>query len=295
MRAVPVALLVLILGCAGCATAPTSAPRSQATRSPGPSAIAATSTIDAISVPFIPPPPVLSPAVAAAEAARLRAALAREVHPPVHQTPASESRLIALARAMLASHHETIDRAQIIVVVDRAPHVQQLSLVLAQPDAPWQVLGTTHVSTGQPNRHGYYITPTGVFTHDSSILDYRAQGTYNENHIRGLGVKGMRVWDFGWQTASKGWLHTGETGEMRLLMHATDPTYLAQRIGRPASEGCVRIPADMNHFLDRHGILDADYERTATYDVAYRAILPANRAPTPLAGDKVVIVDSSGG
>ena len=56
-------------------------------------------------------------------------------------------------------------------------------------------------------------------------------------------------------------------------MHATDPAYLARRIGRPASEGCVRVPADMNRFMDRHGVLDADYQQMATYDAAYRAIL----------------------
>ena len=36
----------------------------------------------------------------------------------------------------------------------------------------------------------------------------------------------------------------------------------AQRLGRPASKGCVRIPAAMNRFLDRHSILDADYEQS---------------------------------
>jgi hypothetical protein len=183
--------------------------------------------------------------------------------------------------------------AQVLVVVDRNPLVQQLALIVAQPDAAWVVLGGTHVSTGQPNRHGYYITPTGVFLHDGSILDYRAQGTFNENHIRGLGVKGMRIWDFGWQWADKGWLHTGERGQIRLLMHATDPAYLARRIGRPASEGCVRVPADMNRFMDRHGVLDADYRQMATYDAAYRAILSDNADPTPLAGDTLVVVDSS--
>ncbi|MEO8714103.1 MAG: hypothetical protein ABI369_03725 [Acetobacteraceae bacterium] len=109
--------------------------------------------------------------------------------------------------------------------------------------------GRTHVSTGRPNRYGYYITPTGVFTHDSSILDYRAPGTYNKNHVRGLGVKGMRVWDFGWQSAAKGWLDSGERGDIRLLMHATDPANLARRIaessrtwsaGRPSGRGPSR-------------------------------------------------------
>ena len=78
-------------------------------------------------------------------------------------------------------------------------------------------------------------------------------------------------------------------------MHATDPAYLARRIGRPASEGCVRVPADMNRFMDRHrGVLDADYQQMATYDAAYRAILSDNVDPTPLAGDTLVVVDSSG-
>src|SRR5262252_1994783 len=60
----------------------------------------------------------------------------------------------------------------------------------------------------------------------------------------------------------KGW-GTGEEGDIRLLLHATDPDYLEKRLGRPASKGCVRIPAAMNRFLDRHGVLDADYERAA--------------------------------
>jgi hypothetical protein len=50
-----------------------------------------------------------------------------------------------------------------------------------------------------------FPTPVGLFLHTADILDYRALGTFNENHIRGLGLKGMRVWDFGWQTAEKGW------------------------------------------------------------------------------------------
>ena len=68
----------------------------------------------------------------------------------------------------------------------------------------WEVIGGSKVSTGQSGRRGYFITPMGVFLHTDGILDYRALGTYNENHIRGLGLKGMRVWDFGWQTAERG-------------------------------------------------------------------------------------------
>jgi len=73
----------------------------------------------------------------------------------------------------------------------------------------------------------------------------------------------MRVWDFGWQPAEKGWTAEQETAEIRLLVHATDPDYLEQRLGRPASKGCVRIPAAMNRYLDHYGVLDAEYEREA--------------------------------
>lgn len=135
--------------------------------------------------------------------------------------------------------------------------------------------------------------PTGVFPHTDAILDYRAEGTFNANHIRGLGIWGMRVRDFGWQEASKGWRTDGETGQMRLLLHATDPDVLERRLGRPASQGCVRISAAMNRFLDRHGVLDADYEKAALEHPAYAAVLRSDRDPSPLAGRTLVIIDSS--
>ena len=237
--------------------------------------------------------PSLDPRDTTIEASRLRTALHHEVQGLLRLTQAKQRQWISMARQMLAEQDREIRRAQLLVAVDRNPHVQALTLIVAQPDGPWMVLGGTHVSTGQPNRRLYYITPTGVFLHTDSILDYRAQGTFNENHIRGLGLKGMRVWDFGWQWARKGWLANGETGQIRLLMHSTDPTYLAHRIGRPASEGCIRVPADMNKFIDRHGILDVDYEQAAIDDIAFRAILPRNARPTPLAGETLVVVDSS--
>jgi len=185
-----------------------------------------------------------------------------------------------------------IDRPQLLVVVDRNPKVQELCIILARPDAPWLAIGGGKVSTGQAGRRDYYITPTGVFLHTQAILDYRAEGTFNENGIRGLGLKGMRVWDFGWQTAVKGWRADREPGDIRLLLHATDPDYLEQRLGRPASQGCVRVPATMNRFLDRHGVLDASYEQAARTDGRILEILPVDRQPTPLAGDALVVIDS---
>jgi hypothetical protein len=49
----------------------------------------------------------------------------------------------------------------------------------------------------------------------------------------------------------------------------------------------------MNRFLDHYGILDADYEQVAKGDPRFEAVLLPARAPTPLAGNALVVVDSS--
>ena len=55
----------------------------------------------------------------------------------------------------------------------------------------------------------------------------------------------------------------------------------------------MRVPATMNRFLDRHGVLDASYEQAARTDGRIREILPVDRQPTPLAGDALVVIDSA--
>lgn len=233
----------------------------------------------------------------AVEVLRLQAALAHDVPHLVTRTPASDANWIALARAELAGASAAIDRPQLIVVVDRSPRVQQLAILLAAPAADdWRVIGGTKVSTGSMGRFDHYITPRGVFHVTPAILGFRAEGTLNENGIRGLGAKGMRVWDFGWQVAAKGW-HADpgkpDRTPIRLMLHATDPDKLEQRIGQPASQGCIRIPSAMNRFLDHHGVLDLEYERAAATEIRFRALLPRDRDPSPLAGNTLVVIDSS--
>jgi hypothetical protein len=102
----------------------------------------------------------------------------------------------------------------------------------------------------------------------------------------------MRVWDFGWQWALKGWHDDGEGGDIRIQMHATDPDILERRLGHPASEGCVRLSAALNRFLDKHGVLDADYEQAAFTDMRYNALLRSDRTPSILAGRLLVVIDT---
>jgi hypothetical protein len=274
MRIAP-ALIAILLVVAACSENP-------ASRVADPAALPATAIVAA------------QPNDVDAEAGRLRNALISEVPGLIADTSESERQWISRTQAAFAASCLTVANPQLVVVVDRAPAVQQMRIVLARPSGSWQSLGGTKISTGQRGRRDYYLTLLGVFLHTDAILDWRAEGTFNAQHIRGLGLKGMRVWDFGWQRAERGWGAPGEQSEIRLLLHATDPDYLERRLGRPAplQRDCVRIPAAMNRFLDRHGVLDADYERAAKADSRFQALLLSDRTPTPLAGNALIVVDS---
>jgi hypothetical protein len=243
--------------------------------------------------PFGIPSQPEAPLDLAAAAAQLRAALSEEVPHLRVDRPKGRQGWISRSRAAIVASGHTISRPQILVVIDRNPRVQQMRLILAQPQGEWDVLGGTKISTGQIGRYDYFLTPAGVFLHTDAILDWRAEGTFNEHHVRGLGESGMRVWDFGWQPAVRGWRNATKVSKMRLLLHATDPQTLERRLGRTASKGCIRIPEAMNLFLDRHGVLDADYEQAAGHNPRFLTVLLPDRTPTPLAGNALVVVDSS--
>lgn len=238
--------------------------------------------------------PALSNALVDQESQNLHAAFQQEVsHTP--PPPAELQALwISLARQQLESSQYRPGNSQVVVLVDRNPKVQRLSLVVINlNDQTWRIIGSTRVSTGKKGRKDYYITPVGVFTNTANRLGYRALGTKNEHGIMGNGTHGMRVWDFGWQQGTKGWLANHEQGPMRLEMHATDPYILEKKLGHTASAGCIRIPAPLNIFLDRHGLLDADYEQKSHTDKRFLALLRKDRTPSPLSGVAVIVIDTS--
>ena len=179
---------------------------------------------------------------------------------------------------------------QSVVLVDRNPQVQAAMVLVQTQAGGWHWLGATAASTGKAGRFEHFVTPLGVFAHTLDNPDFRAEGTLNKNHIRGYGLRGRRVFDFGWQLAERGW-GDGGMSKMRLQMHATDPRVLEPRLGRVASEGCIRIPATLNAFLDVHGVLDADYEAAAANGDKLWVLKP-NRQTMPWPGRLMVIVDS---
>ena len=181
---------------------------------------------------------------------------------------------------------------QFVLLVDRSAQVQAALLYFGPTERGWAFVGAAPVSTGLPGRFEHFTTPLGVFDHNTGNPDFRAEGTQNKLGFRGYGRKGMRVYDFGWIEAPRGW-GNGAMGVLRLQMHATDPDLAEWRLGTPQSEGCVRIPAALNDFIDRHGLLDQDYLQAAAAGPGMpRWVLRKDRTPTATPGRTLVVVDS---
>jgi hypothetical protein len=233
----------------------------------------------------------LAPAAHAFDSgAELAAVYAKEVERRLQVPDAERQRYAALLGKALDAAGYAALAPQFFLLVDRNPNVQAVMIYWKSPAGEYLFIGASPVSTGKPGEYDHFETPLGVFDHSLANPDFRAEGTTNVEGLRGLGKRGDRVYDFGWQTAKRGW---GEGGEstMRLLVHSTDPAVLEKRIGRPQSKGCVRIPAGLNEFIDRYGILDADYER-AFAQRRQLWVLRADRQPTPWSGRYLVIIES---
>ena len=157
---------------------------------------------------------------------------------------------------------QALTAPEFLVVVNRHAKAQSLSVVLTDGKTI-EYIGSAKVSTGDLKRKKHFHTPIGLFENKREFGNYRAEGTKNENGIRGYGKKGMRVFDFGWQESVGSW-GRGDPAQIRLQMHATDPDILESKLGNPASQGCVRIQAGVNTFIDQYGVMDKNYGPTAT-------------------------------
>jgi len=183
---------------------------------------------------------------------------------------------------------------QYLVFVDRNPK-KQLIFVLFFDFQNQRVIeiGRDRVSTGNPRKgKDYFLTPTGIFENSLENFGYRALGTKNEKGWRGLGKKGARVWDFGWQKTEKVVQGKKQQFVIRLLMHATDPNFGEPRLGNVDSKGCVRISGKLNEFLDRFGILDRDYEEN-NHKKSTQWLLRKDREPVDYPGKYLIVSDSS--
>jgi hypothetical protein len=186
---------------------------------------------------------------------------------------------------ILLSLGEETDQSQYFLYVDRNPD-NQIAFVgfFNATDKSATIIGLDRISSGNEKRNGFFITPTGAFKNSPESASYRALGTKNAKGWRGLGAKGSRVWDFGWQKTVK----KGEERLIRLLLHATDPVFGEKRLGKVDSKGCVRISGKLNHFLDHYGLLDRRYE-TQKSDKRISWVLKADRQPVQFAGEYMLV------
>ena len=226
----------------------------------------------------------------AQDAAALASLYRAQVDLRLDVPPAEARRYAALAEQALARAGIVPDRPQYVAVVDRDPGVQAFLLFWRPLEGEALWVGASPVSTGSPGSFDHFATPLGVFDHSTDNPDFRAEGTLNSNGIRGYGAKGMRVYDFGWQRAPKGW-GDGAVMAMRLQMHATDPDALERRLGSAQSKGCVRIPASLNRLLDHYGVLDAAYNELLAAG-HHPWVLPPDREPVADAGRYLVVLDT---
>ena len=210
----------------------------------------------------------------------------RQIEPPAEEQAAYARRL----RAALSDIGLADLQPQHFLLVDRSPRVQAGFIYWLTPGGEMLLVGAFPVATGEPGTFEHFATPLGVFEHSLANPDFRAEGTRNEYGIMGYGRVGTRVFDFGWIPAPKGWGNRAES-EMRLQVHATDPQLLEPLLGRARSKGCIRIPAAVDEFMDRYGILDADYE-AATHGGRPSWVLRTDRETTRWPGRYLVVIDS---
>ncbi|MFC0690780.1 L,D-transpeptidase [Paraburkholderia humisilvae] len=214
-------------------------------------------------------------------------AVTRRLNVPLAEQHAYGARM----QAMLDVNSLGSLSGEYVVLVDRNQNVQALFIYFrAVPADAWQLIGASPIATGRPGQFDHFITPLGVFEHTPDNMDFRAEGTMNQNGIRGYGRHDMRIFDLGWAQAERGW-GKGGVSEMRFQMHATDPDKLEPLLGIRHSKGCVRIPATLNGFLDHFGILDAEYENLVDSGRSLW-VLHSDRQVTPWSGRYIVVVDS---
>lgn len=229
----------------------------------------------------------LAPAWANQEEALRDAQIAfvREVGGISVDSPYGE-KLIRQTENLIEQNREKFNSSQFFFLVDRNHTAQKAFLAFYDVGAgKVTIIGGDKVSTGNPKRRGHFETPTGIFENKPANMSYRALGTKNKLGWRGLGGKGSRVWDLGWQRTVKG---RGEPMDIRMLVHATDPGEGEKRLGTIQSMGCVRISSRFNRFLDYYGVLDREYEG----NVKAKYVLLAKREPVSFTGKFVVVVDS---
>lgn len=176
---------------------------------------------------------------------------------------------------------------EFLLIVDASFDCQCAALAFVSDNGQVFSSSAFKVSTGD-SRKFHYLTPSGYFEHSIDTGTYRALGTPNEHGIRGIGLKGARVWDLGWQKTTHA--KSDQVVDIRFQLHATDPV-LEAKLGTPQSQGCIRLSAGVNYFLDTYAILDKDFLKDQKTGKPYWA-LRDNRFEIEHVGSIIYVIPS---
>jgi hypothetical protein len=214
-----------------------------------------------------------------------RAQVDRRLELPAHEAKYYEE----LIQAALLRADISLITPQYLLVIDRNPYVQVSLLAWRSAQGEFRWIGVSPVSTGIPGFLNHFETPTGVFAHTLTNPDFRSDGAATDDASCTYGPKGMRVFDFGLHKAPRGW-GDGALASMRLQMHSDFDT-VEFRLGVAQTRGCIHIPESLNRFLDRYGVIDAEYEQAAR-ERRTPSVLDPRRQTVSDPGRYLIVIDS---
>lgn len=140
---------------------------------------------------------------ASAEVSTLRAAHEKLVTKRTILDPSREKLLLTAGQQTFAAAGKAWPVGELLLLVDRHPKGQEAVVAVATPGG-WDLIGSSKISSGKPGSFDHFYTPLRLLENTTAHPSFRAEGTFNENKIRGYGLKGMRIFDLGWTPAQKG-------------------------------------------------------------------------------------------
>lgn len=180
------------------------------------------------------------------------------------QVPENEAIIYGgLAENELAGHRDAPLGPEYMLVVDSCPSVQAAFLFFRLLPGRYELVGSSPVSTGNPEQAGCVQTPQGVFEQESVQEGRRLIS---------------RIYDFGVHRARR---TEGGFAQLRLQARAAMGRTGAL-LGKPHSDGCILLPPGLVAFLDQFGVLDAGRKDPVT---------PTGET-LPFAGRHLVVIDS---
>lgn len=158
----------------------------------------------------------------------------KELPSSIELRPEETQKMISNVQQKINSGELKIPDNGYLVYINKNPDAQFATLLhYDQASNKFTVVGTDSVSTANTERYPGSETPSGVH-YVEKIVDAADWGDP-------YGQKGHEVYDL--------------SKDVGIAFHATDEP---ERLGKPASHGCIRMSNEFNDLLDKHKVLDVN-------------------------------------